>query len=151
MAKSIASLLGQAMARVSVAEAPDYAPMKPAVYDFTIQKAQFKANKSGTGYLLNLGAKTTKNRWLWHSFNLIHPNPTAQQISSEQFAALLEQLGLEPSQFTQPEHFPTHLEGQSFSAYVSIKGGDNVFSNFKQTTPIMSKPQDDWVSDDIPF
>ena len=131
--KSIQSLIGQAMARVSVAEPKDYAPMAKGIYNLTIQRAEFKPNKAGTGYLLNLGATTTTNRWLWHSFNLVHPNAEAQRISAEQFAALLEQLNLCPSVFTSPESFQS-LEGCKFRAYVSVRNGENVISNFKSKT-----------------
>ena len=148
--KSIASLLGQAMARVSVAESPDYAPMAKGIYTFTIQKAEFKPNKAGTGYLLSVGSKTDKNRWLYHNFNLINPNPTAQMIGAQQFADLIEQLSMDASQFTTPESFQA-LEGCDFNAYVNIKDGQNVFSNFKQKAVPVKKFQDDPMSGEIPF
>lgn len=148
--KSIASLLGQAMARVSVAESPDYAPMAKGVYAFTIQKAEFKPTKAGNGYLLSVGSKTNTNRWLYHNFNLINPNPTAQMIGAQQFADLIEQLGMNASQFTTPESFQA-LEGCTFNAYVGIKDGQNVFSNFKQKAAPIKKFQDNFMDDPIPF
>ena len=148
--KSIASLLGQAMARVSVAESPDYAPMAKGVYTFTIQKAEFKPTKAGNGYLLSVGSKTDKNRWMYHNFNLINPNPTAQMIGAQQFADLIEQLGMEASQFTTPESFQA-LEGCVFNAYVNIKDGQNVFSNFKQKAAPIRKFQDNFMDDPIAF
>lgn len=148
MAKSMKSMIAQAMARVAVAEPAQYAPVKPGVYAFTIKRAQWKVNKSGNGYHLNIGAATDKNRYVWHVFNLINPNPDAQKIAAEALNALLTQMGMDMSQFQEPEDF-AKLEGCEFNAYVKVEGNENKFANFSQKPVEVKKFTDDLLSDDL--
>ena len=150
--KSIASLLGQAMARVSVAESPDYAPMAKGYHQLTIKRSEFAPIANGSGYLVKLGMATSTNRWVWKNLCLIHKDDSVQITAARHFNTLLEQLGLDASKFTTPESFKT-LEGNVITAYVGVDStkGENYVANFMLPKNKPSKFQDDPMSGEIPF
>ena len=132
--KSPKNIVGQLMAKAAVTGIGErYAPMKRGVYLLNLERAELKPNKSGTGYVVSIGATTTTGRWVWANLNISNPNPEAERIGNQQFNALLEQLSMSQEEFVDFDDFPTKLQGHQVAAYVSVDDrGQNVISNFKQ-------------------
>lgn len=66
-------------------------------YPMVIIKMEEKATKAGTGKLLNVQLQITKgqfqNKTVFDRFNVVNPNPVAQNIGRQQLKAMLKALG----------------------------------------------------------
>ncbi len=73
-------------------------PIPAGQYVAVITDSQMKANKAGTGSLLQLTFQITEgeyaNRLLWARLNLDHPNATAVQIARADLSAICRAVGV---------------------------------------------------------
>ena len=76
----------------------NFDPIPAGKYVAVITDSEMKANKAGTGSLLQLTFQVTEgeyaNRLLWPRLNLDHPNATAVQIARADLSAICRAVGV---------------------------------------------------------
>lgn len=76
----------------------DFEPIPAGKYVAVITDSEMKANKAGTGSLLQLTFQVIegeyKNRLIWTRLNLDHPNATAVQIARADLSAICRAVGV---------------------------------------------------------
>ena len=76
----------------------DFEPIPAGKYLAVITDTEMKANKAGTGSLLQLTFQVIEgdyaNRLLWDRLNLDHPNATAVQIARADLSAICRAVGV---------------------------------------------------------
>lgn len=89
----------------------DFEPIPAGKYLAVITDSEMKANKAGTGSLLQMTFQVTegdyKNRLLWARLNLDHPNAVAVQIARADLSAICRAVGvLAPSDSVELHNLP---------------------------------------------
>lgn len=89
----------------------DFEPVPAGRYVAVITDSEMKANKAGTGSLLQLTFQIVegehKNRLLWARLNLDHPNAVAVQIARADLSAICRAVGvLAPSDSVELHNLP---------------------------------------------
>ena len=70
----------------------DRQPLPDGEYNVVINDADYKQTKNGNGWYVSVEFLVYegehKDRKLWSNYNLVNPNPQAQEIGEQQFAKL---------------------------------------------------------------
>jgi hypothetical protein len=70
----------------------DRAPLPDGEYNVVINDADYRETKNGNGYYVSVEFQVYEGehdgRKLWANYNLVNPNPKAQEIGEQQFAKL---------------------------------------------------------------
>lgn len=70
----------------------DRQPLPDGEYNVVINDADYKQTKNGNGYYVSVEFEVYEgehsSRRVWSNYNLVNPNPQAQEIGEQQFAKL---------------------------------------------------------------
>lgn len=125
----------------------DYEPMEEGDYVLTLEEAEIKQTKAGTGEYLKakflVEGPTNKGRYVWHNFNTKNPNQKAVEIGLGQLRSLLENSGNGDNLTIQS---PSELDGIQVGAKIGVKkseeyGDQNVVKYFMPVSKIGPVPK----------
>jgi len=89
---NLQQIFGQAFDTSTVEPQGDYDVLPPGKYIVSIDKAEVKQTKAGTGHLIKLTMTVldgpAKNKKLWDQINIQNPSQQCQQIGLRQLSAL---------------------------------------------------------------
>lgn len=123
-----------AAAEAQNANTGDFQPLPPGWYQVSIEKAELKTTKAGTGkyvkLMMTVLGPTGANRKVFSNINIVNPNPTAQQIGRREMGALQMAIGRPRATDT------TELIGGVLEVKIAVEtnsagGGDNVVKAYR--------------------
>lgn len=119
----------------------DRSPIPPGKYKAYLANWERRANKAGTGYMLNCEFAVlvgSAKRKVWHNFNFDNPNPKAVEIAYQQFARFALCLGRGS---IGSEWDPVELINRPFEAVIDEENGYTrikYFNELQETAHPMS-------------
>lgn len=123
-----------AAAEAQNANTGDFQPVPPGWYQVSIEKAELKTTKAGTGkyvkLMMTVLGPTCSNRKVFSNINIVNPNPTAQQIGRREMGALQMAIG-KPRATDTAELIGGVLEVKLAIETNSAGGGDNVVKAYR--------------------
>lgn len=123
-----------AAAEAQNANTGDFQPIPPGWYQVSIEKAELKTTKAGTGkyvkLMMTVLGPTCSNRKVFSNINIVNPNPTAQQIGRREMGALQMAIG-KPRATDTAELIGGVLEVKLAVETNSAGGGDNVVKAYR--------------------
>ena len=140
---------------LDVSQEKDLSSVLPAgTYNVQVEKKKKKNTKSGTGKYWSTAFKVLdesyKGRFVFHNYNTINTNPTAQSIGRSQLKNLAVSAGLDPAKLS-----PEVVVGSVLSVKVKIQSDDMgerniVIAHAKSTLNALPKTNS-VLESDIPF
>lgn len=110
----------------------DRSPIPPGKYKAYLANWERRANKAGTGHMLNcefaVQVGSTKRK-VWHNFNFENPNEKAVRIAYEQFSRFALCLGRSS---ISSEWDPVELINRPFEAVIDEENGYTRIKYFNQ-------------------
>ena len=123
-----------AAAEAQNANTGDFQPLPPGWYQVSIEKAELKTTKAGTGkyvkLMMTVLGPTGSNRKVFTNINIVNPNPTAQQIGRREMGALQMAIG-KPRATDTAELIGGVLDVKLAIETNSAGGGDNVVKAYR--------------------
>ena len=123
-----------AAAEAQNANTGDFQPLPPGWYQVSIEKAELKTTKAGTGkyvkLMMTVLGPTGANRKVFSCINIVNPNATAQQIGRREMGALQMAIG-KPRATDTAELIGGVLEVKLAVESNSAGGGDNVVKAYR--------------------
>lgn len=112
----------------------DRAPLPDGEYNVVINDADYRQTKNGNGYYVSVEFEVYEGehdgRKLWANYNLVNPNPQAQEIGEQQFAKLcLAALGKLSCSDTE------ELIGKAVTVGVGLEKNDPTRNRVKYANP----------------
>lgn len=123
-----------AAAEAQNANTGDFQPLPPGWYQVSIEKAELKTTKAGTGkyvkLMMTVLGPTCANRKVFSNINIVNQNPTAQQIGRREMGALQMAIG-KPRATDTAELIGGVLDVKLAVETNSAGGGDNVVKAYR--------------------
>lgn len=123
-----------AAAEAQNANTGDFQPLPPGWYQVSIEKAELKTTKAGTGkyvkLMMTVLGPTGSNRKVFTNINIVNPEPTAQKIGRREMGALQMAIG-KPRVTDTAELIGGVLDVKLAVETNSAGGGDNVVKAYR--------------------